>query len=201
MKRYQSKIAALLICILLLAGCGKAAEVGGSAGNASPETEQSAKKNDKAEASATPQATAAPTASPAATAAPTPTAEPEDDAQSEEGSGSEAEEAQQDTPESLSGSWVDRVTGMRVNIDDAGGANILWVQSDGTVYSWTCTVTRDASGVMHYANCTKLTQVGDEAPSTLYQNGTGTMTLKDGNLYWQDDIENIAANLTFEPEG
>ena len=193
MKRYQSKIAALLICILLLAGCGKAAEVGGSAGNASPETEQSAKKNDKAEASATPQATAAPTASPAATAAPTPTAEPEDDAQSEE--------AQQDTPESLSGSWVDRVTGMRVNIDAAGGANILWVQSDGTVYSWTCTVTRDASGVMHYSNCTKLTQVGDDAPSTLYQNGTGTMTLKDGNLYWQDDIENIAANLTFEPEG
>ena len=201
MKRYQSKIAALLICILLLAGCGKAAESGGSAGNASPETEQSTKNSDKAEASATPQATAAPTASPAPTAAPTPTAEPEDEAQSEDGSGSEAEEAQQDETGSLTGSWVDRVTGMRVEIDDAGDATILWVQSDGTAYCWTCTITRDASGVMHYSDCTKLTQIGDEQPSTLYQNGTGTMTLKDGNLYWQDDIENIAANLTFEPEG
>lgn len=203
MRPYKTRIAALLLCILMLAGCGKAAE---SAKNDAAGTQQSTntakpEASAKPDAMAKPGAPASPAVSPVATSTPnaaTPTPTPEQD---DENTAPEAEDPAQDAASIPKGNWVDHTTGMSLSIDDAGNVTVLWKQSDGTAYCWICTVARDDAGVLRYSDCTKLSQTGDSASSTLYQNGTGTLTVKNGNLYWQDDIENIAANLVFEAEG
>ena len=98
------------------------------------------------------------------------------------------------------GNWNDQNSAAALVVDGEGNATILWVQPDGSAYFWVFTLTQSDDGVLHYSDCMKQIQSGNEPPRVLYQNGTGTLTIKGGNLYWQDDIENSGNGCVFVKE-
>ncbi len=206
MKRFQSYIALALIAVMLLAGCGKNAAPAGSE-TAPSETAQTAKKDNKKDQKKDDSAKESPVPTDSAVAA-TPTPDPvqaaTDIQNGEDGDWQDVETAQEDVMENLAvsptGNWNDASTGAAMVIDGAGNASILWSQGDGSTYVWQFTITQDADGSIHYKDCVKLIQSGNQPPKVLYQNGTGSLTIKGGSLYWQDDIEDIGAGCVFQKE-
>lgn len=213
MKRFHSYIALILVLLMLLSGCGKKNQTDGSAAPepAASDTAKQNGKTDKKDKDKKDKDDKDDKSSPAPTdssVAATPTADPvqqvTDVENGEEGTWEDVEQAQEDVMEDLAvsptGNWNDKNSSAALVVDGAGSASILWVQSDGSVYLWQFTITQDDSGVMHYKDCVKQIQQSNQPPKVLYQNGTGTLTIKSGLLYWKDDIEDFGANCVFEKE-
>lgn len=208
MKKLQSALILVLAALMLLTGCGKKAPADGSA---PPETEaaQTTKQNDKQDKkdkkNQDSKASPVPTdSSVAATPTPDPVQNVTEIKDGETGTWEDVEQAQEDVMEDLAvsptGNWNDKNSAAELVVDGEGSATLLWVQNDGTVYFWTFTITQDDTGVMHYKDCVKQTQSNNQPPKVLYQNGTGTLTIKGGLLYWQDDIEDFGSGCVFEKE-
>lgn len=209
MNHFQSCLALILVLLMLLSGCGKKTPSDGSAqtetetAQTTKKNDKSGKKNDKAKQSPAPTDSAV-----AATAAPSPTADPvqqvTDVKEGEEGTWEDVQQAQEDVMEDLAvsptGNWNDKNSTAELVVDGEGSATILWGQSDGTVYFWLFTIRQDDTGVMHYTDCVKQIQQNNQPPKVLYQNGTGSLTIKGGLLYWQDDIEDFGDRCVFEKE-
>ena len=209
-KKLQRLLALTLICLMLLAGCGKNTAPAGSAETAA-ETAQATKKDDKKDNQKDNKKDDSAKESPAPTdsaVAVTPTPDPvqaaTDVQDGADGQWKDVEDAQEDVMENLAvsptGNWNDPNTGAAMVIDGAGSASILWTQGDGSVYVWQFTITQDADGSIHYKDCVKLIQSGNQPPRVLYQNGTGSLAIKGGSLYWQDDIEDAGDRCVFQKE-
>lgn len=206
-KRMLVLLSLTLVCLMLLVGCGKKQTVTGSGSGETdvPEQTETTKKNDK-KTKAKAKESPSPAPSAAATAAPTvdPVQAVTEVQSGEEGTWEDVEQAQEDVMENLAvsptGNWSDRNSSATMVVDGDGSATILWIQSDGSAYFWTFTLTQDDDGTLHYSDCVKQIQSGNQPPRVLYQNGTGTLTIKDGSMYWQDDIEDSGSGCVFAKE-
>ena len=195
----------LLLCaLLLLSACGKKqAEPAGS--GSAEETEQTSTKKDTkhagktakdAKETAMPESTSAPSGgkssggknSPAA--APTPKIESWTDVQQLQ------EELQGLVAVNPVGNWIDRRTGAAMVIDETFHGSILLAQADGTNVIWTFTGTYDLERAeLAYSDGMKLVQ-NASGLQTAYQNGSGTLSARDGGLVWIDETGN--QTITFE---
>ena len=214
----------LLLCALLLVGCGKkdaAPEGSGSAGAATEQTtsgkkDSPASKTEKTKASAAPAAeSAAPAKESAAAASRAPassgssgaseTAKPANPTVPDPtptpkiADWDDAEAAQQQIVDLLSvnpvGNWMDKTTGAMMVIDGDFRGSILLAQKDGSSTVWTFTGTYDPqSGVLSYTDGLRQT-VGAGGMKTDYENSAGSLSVKDGNLVWTDAHEKTS--ITF----
>lgn len=108
----------------------------------------------------------------------------------------------------LSGQWQDDSGKIFLDIwrDDAG----VWYGSISREDSLDAVTFWDFSGradqnVFSYQNAVKTYAVydseGESQDTEYYSDGTGKITYKDGNLYWQDDKEDAGADLIFSYVG
>ena len=201
----KKRLPVLLLCaLLLLSACGKkqAEPVGSISAEEMSETQpkQGAKKTGKnsknAKETAAPKTTASPSggkssggkSSPAAT--PTPKVE----------SWADVQALQEQLAEVIAvnpvGNWIDKSTGAAMVIDEAFRGSILLTQKDGTNIIWTFTGKYNLERAeLTYTDCKKLTQ-NTSGLKTVYENGKGTLSAKDGGLVWIDETGN--QTMTFE---
>ena len=198
----------LLLCaLMLLSACGKKqAEPTGSISaeeSAETQTQKSTKKTGKAsknaKETAMPSSTAAPSSgksgsktsgktNPSAT--PTPKVE----------NWADVQELQEQLAELIAvnpvGNWIDKSTGAAMVIDEEFRGSILLTQADGTNVVWTFTGKYDLERAeLTYTDCKKLVQ-NASGLQTVYENGSGTLSAKDGGLVWVDETGN--QTMTFE---
>lgn len=194
----------LLLCaLMLLSACGKKqAEPVGSISaeeTAETQTQKNTKKTNKAsknaKETAMPGTTAAPSngkssgkTSPSAT--PTPKVE----------NWADVQELQEQLAELIAvnpvGNWIDKSTGAAMVIDEEFRGSILLTQKDGTNVVWTFTGKYDLERAeLTYTDCQKLVQ-NASGLQTVYENGKGTLSAKDGGLVWVDETGN--QTITFE---
>lgn len=198
----KKRFPVLLLCaLLLLSACGKKQAEPAGSGSAEETSETQPKKSTKKTAkntkeTAAPKATATPAggktsggkSSPAAT--PTPKAE----------SWADIQQLQEQLAEVIAvnpvGNWIDKGTGAAMVIDEAFRGSILLTQADGTNVVWTFTGKYDLERAeLTYTDCKKLVQ-NASGLQTVYENGSGTLSAKDGGLVWIDETGN--QTMTFE---
>ena len=195
----------LLLCaLMLLSACGKKqAEPTGSGsaeGVSETQTEGGGKRTIRSRKSPAETAVPTPSATPAGgkasggktapSAAPTPKVEKWADVQA----------LQEQLAEVIAvnpvGNWIDKSTGAAMVIDEAFRGSILLTQKDGTNIIWTFTGKYDLERAeLTYTDCKKLTQ-NTSGLKTVYENGKGTLSAKDGGLVWIDETGN--QTMTFE---
>ena len=192
----------LLLCaLMLLSACGKKQAEPAGSGSAEETSETQPKKSTKKTAkntkeTAAPKAAATPAggktsggkSSPAAT--PTPKAE----------SWADIQQLQEQLAEVIAvnpvGNWIDKGTGAAMVIDEEFRGSILLTQADGTNIVWTFTGKYDLERAeLTYTDCKKLVQ-NASGLQTVYENGKGTLSAKDGGLVWIDETGN--QTMTFE---
>ena len=121
-------------------------------------------------------------------------------------------ETEEDTDESdentseFDGTYVETMAGKgTISISTTGDTStieISWAGSAFEVSTWTFSGTFDENGTLTYDNCKKEVTVyeseEDYETTTDYQDGCGSITIKDGVLTWDDEEEQIAEGSEFE---
>ena len=178
MKRIVCAMLALLVC-LVAAGCGQDGGVNQAGTPAQPEQ------------TVAPQQTAQPTAAPEQTTQPAATPQ-------QQGEALPADE--------FLGTWQDTVSqrcGMKIQIDGTKYViEINWGSSARENTRWSFTGQYDsARGGIAYTG-QRVEEVypeeGKVEETVVYENGTGLLYLKEGLLYWTDDVEDMGAQCVFE---
>ena len=116
-----------------------------------------------------------------------------------------ARNAASKTPTDFSGEWSDEAGGETV-IDMWSDESGLWYgeisKSDGFDRARFWSFSGSATGnVIKYENMECIRGVYDEegevTEETIYQNGSGSISITDGKMSWQDDIEDAGAGISF----
>ncbi len=105
--------------------------------------------------------------------------------------------------ETVSGRGVITVEKVNKNYDDYT-ISVEWSSSASEMNTWSFTGSFDANGTLTYKDGkkAKVTFAADESSTseTIYKDMTGSITIKDGVLTWDDKKENIAKDTKFEKE-
>lgn len=115
------------------------------------------------------------------------------------------------TPDSLLGSWAEKLAGrgtitISKNAEGQYEVQVNWSSSAAEMYVWTMTARPAASNMLRYENCRcvilTLSEEGPETEELQYENGAGMFTLLSTNeLLWQDETGHAADDVLFVPEG
>ena len=131
--------------------------------------------------------------------------EPQKDTEEETESESETE-SEVSANADYDGTYVETLAGKgTISIETENGVTniqISWPSSAFEVSEWVFSGTFDENGVLTYDNCTKTNYVYSQDESfeseVDYKDGSGSITIKDGILTWDDAEENIASESEFE---
>ena len=110
-------------------------------------------------------------------------------------------------PISLLGEWHDEYSGrchMTVTLG-AGGRllfEVLWGDGAGSDYLWRFSGLWEAGDALAYTDGEQLHRTSESDPAivreeSLYRDGSGSVFLKDGALYWNDLKENVCKDCVF----
>ena len=110
-------------------------------------------------------------------------------------------------PASLLGEWHDAYSGrchMTITLG-AGGRllfEVLWGDGAGSDYLWRFSGLWEAGDALAYTDGEQLHRTSESDPAivreeSLYRDGTGSVFLKDGALYWNDLKENVCKDCVF----
>lgn len=105
------------------------------------------------------------------------------------------------------GDWSDLYSQrahIRIEKSDNGGykVKVSWSSSAFENTTWDMNATLSANGKeLSYSDCVKKTRTYtseiEYKDKVEYNNGSGTMYIKDGKLYWNDKAENIGKDTSF----
>ena len=97
------------------------------------------------------------------------------------------------------GTWVDDdhpETSLVIDDKCAGSVSVLY--EDGAVTVWTFSGEYDPeTGSITYSDCVRQDYAADVTMTTAYTDGTGSLTILDGYLYWNDDADNAGAGYRY----
>lgn len=107
--------------------------------------------------------------------------------------------------EDLSGIWQDSVSGRATldlqKTDEGYSAVIQWADSASANVEWSFTCTEE-DGTLTYTDAVKkyvtYDEDGNADEKVLYEDGTGSMAVKDSTLIWIDDKEHAGDECAFE---
>lgn len=97
------------------------------------------------------------------------------------------------------GTWIDDAhPELSLVFDDKCAGALSQTAPDGTVTVWTFSGAYDSeTGAITYEDCVKQINAPDGTVTTVYTDGRGSFTSLDGYLYWNDDVENAGARVSF----